>query len=289
MTFTINKELLEKQGYLIVENVLTPEEVETAKAAFYEWKKTIPNLDHFHKTCNPHGIFKCHEVGHQWFAWYIRTRPSVRKVFEELWDTDELVTGFDGSGHIPKLWVKKDNCWTHTDQAPDKKGLYCYQSLVALTTNSERTLVVYEGSNNLHEKYCKEKGLKGTKNWAKIDPAYLETMKDKRRILTIPAGAMAIWDSRTFHQNQYGKPASEERIVQYVCMLPKASPLNTEAIKKKRRKYFEERRTTSHWPYPMIVNGKQPQTYGDTSKRINYDSLAKPNLADLMTEIEKLL
>ena len=289
MSTKINKELLQKQGYLIVHNVLTPEEVERAKAAFYDWKKTIPNIERFHNACDPHGIFKHHEVGQQWHAWYIRTRAGVRKVFEELWDTTELVTGFDGTGYIPQLLTKRDNCWTHTDQAPNKKGVHCYQGVVALTTNSERTLVVYEGSNNLHEAYCKEKGLTGTKNWAKIDPVYLKTMQDKKRTLTIPAGSMAIWDSRTFHQNQYGKPASEERVVQYVCMLPKDSQLNTKAMQKKRRKYFDERRTTSHWPYPMTVNGKQPQTYGDDSKRIDYDTLRKPALDDLMTEIEKLL
>ena len=44
MSTTINKELLQKQGYLIVPNVLTPEEVETAKASFYDWKKTIQNI-----------------------------------------------------------------------------------------------------------------------------------------------------------------------------------------------------------------------------------------------------
>ena len=72
-------------------------------------------------------------------------------------------------------------------------------------------------------------------------------------------------------------------------MLPKDSQLNTKAMQKKRRKYFDERRTTSHWPYPMTVNGKQPQTYGDDSKRIDYDTLRKPALDDLMTEIDKLL
>ena len=54
-------------------------------------------------------------------------------------------------------------------------------------------------------------------------------------------------------------------------------------------KYFETRRTTSHWPAHINVNGKQPQLYGDESKKINYDNLVKPKLDDLMDEILKLL
>ena len=60
-------------------------------------------------------------------------------------------------------------------------------------------------------------------------------------------------------------------------------------MKEKRLKYFNERRTTSHWPAPITVNGKQPQTYGDSSKLINYDDLVPPELDDLQEEIMKLL
>ncbi len=39
-------------------------------------------------------------------------------------------------------------------------------------------------------------------------------------------------------------------------------------MKIKRRKYFKERRTTSHWPYPLNVNAMR--TFGDKSKHIDY-------------------
>ena len=60
-------------------------------------------------------------------------------------------------------------------------------------------------------------------------------------------------------------------------------------MKQKRMKYFNERRTTSHWPCPIKVNGKQPQIYGDTSKLIDYNTLTPPDLDDLQDEIMKLL
>ena len=35
------------------------------------------------------------------------------------------------------------------------------------------------------------------------------------------AGSLVLWDSRTFHQNQYGVQDEGERIVQYVCYMPR--------------------------------------------------------------------
>ena len=170
------------------------------------------------------------EAGHQRHAWFIRTRPQVQDVFKKLWETDELIVSFDGSCYIPKALQKADNIWTHTDQAPAFKGLKCYQGLVTLTSNKERTLVVYEGSHLLHQPYFEERGQNHKNNWNLIETEYLEEIQDKKRVLNIPGGSLVLWDSRTFHQNQYGKPGSEERLVQYVCYFPKNHPKNTTAM-----------------------------------------------------------
>ena len=58
---------------------------------------------------------------------------------------------------------------------------------------------------------------------------------------------------------------------------------------KKRRQYFEERRTTSHWPYPLKVNGLQPRSWGDDTLKIDYSQLQKPNLARFQEAIETLI
>ena len=97
---------------------------------------------------------------------------------------------------------------------------------------------------------------------------------------------MVLWDSRTFHQNQYGTN-NEERIVQYVSYLPRCNL--TKKMLEKRQKYFTDKRTTSHWAYPVKVNGQQPQNYGDAKLKINYSELVKPELEDLIEEITKLI
>ena len=283
------KQELETKGYAIIPNVISPEQVEIAKKLFREWQGTIPDHDKVHSKIDPHGIYKYHYAGHTKHAWYLRTLPEVQAIYKKMWNCEKLITSFDGCCYIPKDLTKKDNCWTHTDQAPATKGANCYQGFLALTSNKERTLVVYEGSHKLHERYFADCGNTSTKNWCKIDPKYLETIKDTKRVLNVPAGALVLWESRTFHQNQYGKPNSEERMIQYICMFPDNHPKNTKAMKKKRLKYFNEQRTTSHWPCPIHVNGLQTQTYGDKSRLIDYSKIVKYDFTDMHDEIMKLL
>ena len=49
-------------------------------------------------------------------------------------------------------------------------------------------------------------------------------------------------------------------------------------MKKKRLKYFNERRLTSHWPYPIKVCSKQGNTYGNTKLYIDYSKLFERGL-----------
>ena len=235
---------LEEKGYAVVKGVLSEEKVQTASKLFYEWINEVPKQDTFY------GMIK---EGHQKHNWFIKTDPDVQAVFKKLWNTDDLVTGFDGTCWIPRSYNAIDTCWTHTDQAAAKKGLHCVQGFVSLTANTERTFVAYEGSHLLHETYMKDRGLTGARNWRLIDPEYLKDLK--RVVVKVNAGDMVLWDSRTFHQSQYG--TNEERLVQYVCFLPRNHEGNTPGQQRQRLKYFKNRRTTTHWPYPLCVNPKE--------------------------------
>jgi len=277
---------LEEKGYCVIDNVLPPEEVKEARKYFDEWHNSHPQIKRIAEKVNPHGIFKHFNIGHQRHAWYIRTRPKVQEAFKNIWQTDDLVVSFDGTCYIPASCKKKDNIWTHTDQAPSKRGLKCIQGFVSLTDNTERSLVVYEGSHKLHETYAKERNLTSSKDWLLIEHDYLNKIKESRVVVKAPAGSLVLWDSRTFHQNQYGK-CNEERIVQYVCFLPRAQL--TEKMQEKRIEYFLDERTTSHWPYPVKVNGLQPQAYGNKDLVIKYDELKPADLEDLLDDIVKIL
>lgn len=279
---------LDDDGYAIVPNIISPDEIVYCKGEYDIWKARIPNYDEFHDKCDPHGIHKYFGAGHTKFAWFIRTKPNVQNVFKRIWNTDELIVSYDGSCYIGKDLAKKDKCWTHMDQCPTSFERECIQGFVALTSNEERSLVVYKGSHKLYREHFEGKANTGG-NFLKLDPDYLETIKDKKTVLKVPEGALVLWDSRVYHQNQYGKPLSEERLVQYVSFLPKSHPKNTPAIQKKRLKYLNERRTTSHWAAPIRVNALQPRHYGNERLKIDYGSFEKENLDEYMDEIMNII
>jgi hypothetical protein len=248
---------LQQKGYAVIPGVFSEDKVRHARQLFFDWIDTVPDVVKHHNHSSFQGLMKFGEIGHQKHAWFIRTDPEVQRVFKDLWKTEHLVTGFDGVCWIPSDWMCEDVGWTHTDQSAAAKGLTCIQGFVSLTDNVDRSFVVYEGSHLLHEPYMKQYGYTGARNWRLIKKDYLESIRPTRKVVSVKAGDMVLWDSRTFHQNQFGTRA-EERLVQYVCFLPKYHPSNTEGMKRTRQKYFDKRRTTSHWPYPLSVNSAQP-------------------------------
>jgi len=287
------KDLAEK-GYTIFKNLLSVEEVDEYKKEFYKWLDIVPELKKLHSMIDFNGIFKHHQVGNQRFAWLLRSNPKIVNIFKELWETDELVTSFDGCCYYPKEYKGEERYWTHTDQSSRKKGVYCYQSFVSLTNNVERTLQVYEGSNLLHENYFETMNIDEPRDWNIIDIEYIKKISDSKRVLNVNEGDLVVWDSRTFHQNLCGnEECEEERLVQYLCYLPKNNDGNTERERRYRKRYFETRRTTSHWPYPMNVIPTQPNAYNYYNPEeeiiIDYDLLPVPYLNDLIVKINELL
>lgn len=284
---------LENFGYVHIPNVVKAPEVAEIVASFRAWQAATPQLQRLHSSISPHGIYKF-AVGQQRHAWLTRTNPDVLDIFKLIYGKD-LVSSMDGSCYIPGTGPrKKEASWTHTDQGPLVKGQQCLQGLVSLTANEECTFTLYRGSHLLHEPYFKDRVAECPKDpkWRKmfvlIDPEFLKTIQHTYTRVKVGAGDLILWDSRLFHQNAYGsKP--EERIVQYVAFMPRGDPRNTAAMQKKRKQYFEDGRTTSHRPFPLHVNGTQPQTYGDNSKLIDYAALPPPQLEDLMPKIRTLL
>ena len=279
---------LDSDGYCIIP-ILTENQTKEFLNDFKTWQKTVPNHDKFHEKYNPNGIYKFHNAGHTRHAWKVRTNKIIQDTFKYILNTEELVVSFDGCCYISKDSKKKNKNWTHTDQAPSDSTFKCYQGFVSFTDNKEKTFVAWKGTHKLHEEYFKEKGIKDNKNWHLIDLDYLEKHKEKKMTLNIQAGSLVIWDSRTFHQNQMGENNDEERYIQYISYLPKDGKKNTPAMQRKRLKYLEEQRTTSHWAYPIKVNGLQPRLYGKNEDKIDYMPIEKIDLSDLKDEIMKIV
>ena len=294
MNISNNIKQLNEEGYTIIHNVYNKEEISEYWNEFNSWQNSIPEIIFMHNTIDFNGIYKHHQVGHQRFAWLARTNPKILNIFKQLWNTEDLVCSFDGCCHYSSEYVGKPHYWIHTDQSSRKKGVHCYQSFLSLTNNSERTLLLYKGSHLLHEDYFTTMEIDEPKDWNILDQNYVNELAEDKIYLNVKEGDLVIWDSRTFHQNTCGNSScNEERLVQYLCYLPKDNEKNDAKQKNLRRKYFEKLRTTSHWPYPMNVIPEQPNMYNYYNLNfpisIDYDSLPKPQIDDLKEEIEKLL
>jgi len=292
--YSIYLEELQKKGYTVIPNVYTKEEINEYRNLFFEWYNSIYNLKILHETIDFNGIFKHHQVGHQRFAWLARTNDKIINIFKFLWNTDSLVTSFDGCCYYPSNYNKQSQYWVHSDQSAFKRGLWCYQSFLSLTDNTERTFVVYESTHLMHQKYFEDMNIFETTDWNIIDENYCNLLSHKKKTLKVDAGSLVIWDSRTFHQNTPGPiDCGEERLVQYLCYLPKNDVKNDEIQHRRRVRLYEKLRTTSHWPYLLNPVPLQPNFYNyynaENQITIDYDSLPKPNLDDLQLKINELL
>tara|TARA_B100000497_G_scaffold125007_1_gene160672 strand:+ start:722 stop:1609 length:888 start_codon:yes stop_codon:yes gene_type:complete len=288
-----HKKQLDDKGYTIIPDVYTQQDINIYREEFNKWRTNTPDLDRLHNLIDYNGIYKHHRVGQQRFAWLARTNKKIQDIFKYLWSTSDIVTSFDGCCYYPSDYIGAPSYWTHTDQASTKKGVWCYQSFLSLTSNKSKTLVVYEYSHLLHEHYFKTMNIESDRDWNIIEQAYSSKIVDNIKFLDVPAGALVVWDSRLFHQNTCGNlDCMEERLIQYLCFLPRYDQKNTEEQNNKRHRYFNNMRTTSHWPYPLNAVPEQPNVYNyRTTEKIgiDYNKLPKPELSDLIEDIYKII
>jgi hypothetical protein len=113
------REVLEEHGVAVIPNILTSEECTMLEAMMWDWLRdlwaddadrishdapqTWPNLQKL-KPLHA-GLLQHWGVGQTPQAWYVRAHPNVRRVFEEIWGTPELLSSFDGLfwGFPPEL------------------------------------------------------------------------------------------------------------------------------------------------------------------------------------------
>lgn len=268
-----NLDQLAYQGYTVIKG-LSEEEVEYASTLFKKWWGVN---DISKRKVAPHGIIKHWGVGHTAFAWYIRTRPCVQAAWAAIYGTRDLVVSFDGACYMPPDMVRnnREEGWLHVDQAANNPDWACVQGFVSLTSNTQATLGLVSGS---HLEFAENvKGVKyPNKRYNKLP--HLDT----GRVVRVPvdAGDIVLWDSRVAHMNFYGP---EERLVQYVSFLPRDRASAKDL--RKRQQYWRDRRTTSHWAYPVEVVGTQPQTYKDKSLLIDYSGIVDPISRDLWDQL----
>jgi hypothetical protein len=266
------------------------------------------------------GILDGAGVGQSEFSWAVRTLPAVQDVFKLVWETEDLVTSFDGA-NVFRPWSvdspanKTSTGWWHVDQGIAKVGSkQAIQGFVSLFDADVHTggLCVVPNSHKRHAEvlaHCPGKGDFVCFNQGPRGrfPGFDEL---PHRLVACEAGDLVLWDSRTFHCNTPAIMTPREtggellRAVAYVCMTPAvkmtrcaeaqqdggqhSDPTELNGLPRccvvhQRRAGYEGRWTTSHWPHEF-----GPKAGGCESGQ-KYAAQSRLDLAALVPERRRLI
>lgn len=290
---------IKKYGFVVIKNVITNKQSDNYVNDIWSWLEKITynninrndntthityedakekKLKNYNWPTGKNGIISSHGISHANFVWKARTEKNVKNVFSKLWNTNELLTSFDGIC-VMKPSNEVNNSWFHFDQSPTKKGLHCIQGFINLqdTTEKDGCLMIYPSSNNYHEEYFNDNKISFDDDWYSFNKTnkaneWMENKGLKPYKVIAPKGSLVLWDSRTAHCSSL--PLSNNiRYTIYVCMTPKS--LASSKILNEKRKIFKNRIGTNHWPHQnntlfdeskLILNNNEP-------KYINYFQL----------------
>jgi len=209
-------EHLNSFGYVVVKDVASSEDIARASEYLHRDLKSlkIPKNGLVASLAQSEG------------AWSVRGLTDVKKVFNKIWETDDLIVSMDAI-IAWKKWKGYDESANnfedsppprtgglHLDQNPfDKPDLDCIQGMMPLLPVTQETggleLVpkshLEENKIPFRERYP---SMKGQGDWCplnKDDPLY----QDAILVLAEP-GDLILWDSRTIHGGRVGTGKNDQ-------------------------------------------------------------------------------
>jgi len=296
---------LNKYGVAIVPNVLDKKEIKDMQDGAWNTLEYLTKnfevpIDRTNSTTfrSYRGLLPMHsmlyqhwKIGHAQYVWNVRQNPKIVNIFSTIWNCDnsDLVTSFDGVAfHFPPEitrlgWYRKE--WFHTDQSFTNPEFECVQGWVtAYDINpGDASLTILEKSHKYHKEFQEEFRITKKANWYKLNDEERSFYTNKgcnKRTIECPAGSVVLWDSRTIHCGQEAmkqRTSPNFRNIVYVCMT-KRDRCTPNSIRK-RIKFFETMRMTTHWPHTPRLFGLKPQTWGKPLP--NVPDLTSPELTEL--------
>lgn len=299
--FCENKTLREN-GFQVIENVIDNDFIKNLKKDMWEWlnfktknlSKPIVEEDEssyksFFELYPKHGMLLQHwDSGHNPMSWKLRQDKNIIKIFSDIWNTKNLLTSFDGLSislppEITNRGWNQSKTWFHSDQCFKRNNFECVQALINLydVNEGDATLRVLDKSHLLHKDFQDQFQIQSNDDWLKLNEVqknfYLKKLgKGSDICIKAKKGSMFLWDSRTIHQGYEPlKDRSKKNIrcALYICMVP-ADNIDQLQLKK-RIKYFEEKRTTNHYPKKVKPFSIIPRTYGGIIPKVEYNEIEK--------------
>lgn len=197
--------------------------------------------------------------------WNIRANRNIKRVYSQIWNTNELLVSFDGCGifrdwrYDPK-WKTKPG-WYHVDQNPrSKPNRCCIQGFVSLTNQDETTggLIILPQT---HLRFAELNNVANRPRDFIMIPSTHQIFDQGEaigKLVQCKAGDLVLWDSRLVHCNspafsieslKENQPAELLRIVAYVSMSPVQfiRGYTLEEFRKKRKELAINNCTLTHW------------------------------------------
>lgn len=227
------------------------------------------------------GMVQFGSAAHEPEYWEIRLlcEPAFKAIYGDvsLVSSMDAITIFNSNRRFADTWL-------HVDQASKDVRCVTVQGCVVLTDDD--CTVVADRSIHAFPYAPPGEDPVWPRAWYKY--ANQEGVRQAFDIVQpiVPAGTLFLWDSRTIHQGTL--PSGERRVVTYVCMAPRTQA--TEAQLKRRRKQFEDRRTTRHNPIISTVFSKtyNPRTLREQG-RPPLEYISQPLDSDLLSKINHLI
>lgn len=247
------KSFLDREGYVVIENIVSREQKETATQLFKKDLSAIsPSFQWNDKstwTCknSPIVFGKSSAVycgfGHCDSNWYLRLQNKAKQAFQLAYDTDDLVVSFDGMSLFFSDKQQSQTSWLHQDQRKQDKRL-SYQGVLNLLERKEDD-AGFICVPRSHKEY---KAPEAKRDWVIIpkDSPYQEKAV---KILT-PERSLIIFHSKLIHANcgmkkKHPKGIHLNRLSAYITFVPRSrQPKN---IKEQRIKSYSSGEACSHW------------------------------------------
>jgi hypothetical protein len=292
-TETVN-DVLKQYGVAIIPSLLSSKECDKMLSDMWNYLETVTasferpiNRDdtqtwrEFKKLFPLHSMLVQHwQIGHSKLVWRLRQNPKIYNVFAAIYDVEpeELLVSFDGASfHFPPeitgvgFRQKENSGWLHCDQSYLRNRRECVQAWVTANDveKDDATLVFLEGSHKFHQKFAATfppRDKEYNQDWYRLSERQVEWYIEQGCTpvcIRCPKGSLVLWDSRVIHagtESKRNRANPKIRCVAYICFMPRGD--TSETMLKKKRKAFEEMRTTNHWPCKPRLFPKTPRTYG---------------------------
>lgn len=188
------------------------------------------------------GRFQDRGLPHGRFSWAARTNARVRRIYEVLHGTADLVSSTDNAfvANASHEEAETNKSWPHVDQNDNDTRIPCkdwdvYQGILYVWSSEARhasTTVVWPGSHREpYADYMADLALQSrfaaaSIHFTPIDKMQPSAARDRllngwaagARRVPVPAGGLLLFTSRTTHQGWSGGP----RLAQPVCWEPRA-------------------------------------------------------------------